>query len=96
MRTSVSGRTDTGRMHETGGDNLINDTDRAILEFESTHSRNDRAKEASIRNTFGYSWVRYQQRLMQLTHNHAAVAAYPMVCARVVRVSRRNGLRQIG
>ncbi|MBK0296308.1 DUF3263 domain-containing protein, partial [Bacillus sp. S34] len=76
-------------MHETGGDNLISDTDRAILEFESTHPRNDRSKEAAIRDTFGYSWVRYQQRLMQLTHYRDAVAAYPMVCARVVRVSRR-------
>lgn len=95
MRTSVSGCTDTERMDQTGVDN-INATDRAILEFESTHPRNDRSKEAAIRDTFGYSWVRYQQRLMRLTRDRDAVAAYPMVCARVIRVSRRNGLRQAG
>lgn len=79
-------------MEQMGGDN-INAADRAILEFESTHPRNDRSKEAAIRDTFGYSWVRYQQRLMHLARDRDAVAAYPMVCARVLRVSRRQGLR---
>lgn len=71
----------------------MNDADRLLLDFEATHPRNDRSKEAAITATFGHSWVRYHQRLMQLTHDRDAVAAYPMVCARVVRVSRRNGLR---
>ncbi|WP_396127745.1 DUF3263 domain-containing protein [Curtobacterium sp. SORGH_AS_0776] len=73
----------------------MNGADRLLLDFESTHPRNDRSKEAAIRDTFGYSWVRYQQRLMQLTRDRDAVAACPMVCARVVRISRRNGLRQM-
>lgn len=70
--------------------------DEALLEFESQHPRNDRSKEAAIRDAFGYSWVRYQQILVRLSRTHVAVAAYPMVCARVLRVSRRNGLRRAG
>lgn len=81
-------------MTETGGGKLITDIDRAILEFESTYPRNDRSKEAAIMDSFGFNWVHYHRRLMQLTHDQDAVAAYPMVCARVVRVSRRNGLRR--
>lgn len=64
-----------------------------LLEFESAHPRNDRRKEAAIRDTFGYSWVRYQQKMHALVTTQAAVAAYPMVCARVQRVERANGLR---
>ncbi|WP_058725262.1 DUF3263 domain-containing protein [Curtobacterium luteum] len=67
---------------------------RNLLEFESAQPRNDRRKEAAIRDTFGYSWVRYQQKLHALVTTQAAVAAYPMVCARVQRISGRNGLRQ--
>lgn len=82
--SSVGGGSDTRRM---------DDDTRALLEFESTHPRNDRSKEAAIRDTFGYSWVRYQQKVHALVTTQAAVAAYPMVCARVQRVERANGLR---
>ena len=72
----------------------MDDGTRALLEFESAHPRNDRSKEAAIRDTFGISWVRYQQKIHALVTTQAAVAAYPLVCARVQRISRRNGLRQ--
>lgn len=96
---SVGGRSDTGRM-DTGTDigttqvPKLTSEARSLLEFESAHPRNDRRKEAAIRDTFGYSWVRYQQKMHALVTTQAAVAAYPMVCARVLRISRRNGLRQ--
>lgn len=72
----------------------MDDDTTALLEFESAHPRNDRRKEAAIRDTFGYSWVRYQQKMLTITATRAAVAAYPMVCARVQRVKRANGLRR--
>lgn len=84
MEPSVGGASDTEPMTPD---------DAALLEFESQHPRNDRVKEAAIWETFGHSWVRYQQRLLRLTHDQAAVATYPLVCARVQRVSRRQGVR---
>jgi len=71
----------------------MNDADRALLDFESTHPRNDRSKEAAISTTFGHSWVRYQQRLLRLSTDQEAVAAYPMECARAQRISQGQGLR---
>lgn len=67
--------------------------DAALLSFESEHPRNDRRKEAAIRDTFGFSWVRYEQRLLGLTRDQEAVAAFPAECSRVTRLSERNGLR---
>lgn len=67
-----------------------------ILEFEDTHPRNDRVKEAAIRETFGHSWVRHQQIVRRLTYDPQAVAAYPMVCARARWVSAGQGLRRAG
>lgn len=71
----------------------MTEDDRALLDFEAAHPQNDRRKEADISATFGHSWVRYQQRLLRLTHDKEAVEAYPMVCARAQRISTRNGLR---
>lgn len=66
--------------------------DRDLLSFEEAHPRNDRRKEADILSTFGFSWVRYHQRLMQLSKDPTAVAEFPQVIRRVLTPAR--GLRR--
>ena len=85
----LRGRSAVGGPRETAG---INDADRALLDFESAQPRD---KEAAISVTFGHSWVRYEQRLLRLTRDQEAVAAYQAVCARALRVSRHSGLRAL-
>lgn len=69
----------------------MTDDDRDLLMFEEAHPRNDRRKEAAIRSTFGFSWVRYHQRLVTLSKDVDAVAEFPQIIRRAVTSPR--GLR---
>lgn len=44
----------------------MTDDERAVLRFEEQHPRNDRTKEAAVREALGVSWVRYRQLLLRL------------------------------
>jgi hypothetical protein len=70
----------------------MTDDERDRMEFEESHPRNDRIKEAEIRVRFGQSWVRHQQIVVRLVRRQDVVAEYPMACRRVERQTR-GGLR---
>jgi hypothetical protein len=62
----------------------MTEDDRELLAFEEAHPRNDRRKEALITSRFGFSWVRYHQRLLTLSRDADAVAAFPDVIRRAL------------
>lgn len=68
---------------------VMNDDERAILRFEERNPRNDRTKEAAIREMFGVSWVRYRQQLLRLVDREDVVAEFPVVAHRVQRTTHR-------
>lgn len=65
----------------------MTDDERAILVFEERRPRNDRGKEAAVREVFGVSWVRYQQRLLGLVAREDVLAEFAPVAHRVQRVT---------
>jgi hypothetical protein len=72
----------------------MTDDERAVLVFEEQHPRNDRRKEAAVRETFGTSWVRYQQQLLGLVKREDVLAEFAPVAHRVQRVTAdRTALR---
>ncbi len=77
MRVSVDG--------ETIGPMI--DSERAVLAFEEQHPRNDRTKEAAVRNELGLSWVRYRQVLLRLVRRQDVLEEYPVVAHRVLRAT---------
>lgn len=60
-----------------------------MMRFEQEHPHNDRTKEALIRQTFGVSWVRYQQTLFRLIQTPAAAAEFPNVVRIVTERTER-------
>lgn len=78
----------------------MTDEERAILVFEETHPRNDRRKEAAVRDTFGESWVRYEQRLQRLVKREDVLAEFGGVAGRVRRATEQRaalrGARRFG
>lgn len=63
------------------------DSERAVLAFEEQHPRNDRTKEAAIRNDLGLSWIRYRQVLLRLARRQDVLEEYPVVAHRVLRMT---------
>jgi hypothetical protein len=59
--------------------------DLAVLRFEEEWPAESGAKEAARRRLFTLSQPRYLQVLHRLVVDERAIAAYPQVCARVVR-----------
>ena len=66
---------------------VMNDDERAILLFEEQHPRNDRTKEAAVRDVLGISWVRYRQVLLRLVRRRDVLEEYPVVAHRVIRTT---------
>jgi len=66
----------------------MTDDERAILVFEEQRPKNDRSKEAAVRDAFGVSWVRYQQLLLRLVAREDVLAEFAPVAHRVQRVQR--------
>lgn len=64
----------------------MNDTDRAILAFESEWWREAGNKERSIRERFGLSATRYYQRLNRLLDEPEALAQQPALVNRLLRL----------
>lgn len=74
---------------------VLNELDRAILEFESSAPRQVGRKEEAIRARFDFSPVRYHQRLNQLLEEPAALAEFPLLVGRLRRVrEQREGVRR--
>lgn len=65
----------------------MTDDERELLLFEEQYPRDDRQKEAAIRGRFAMSWVRYQQRLLQLVARGDVLAAFPVVVHQVHRAT---------
>lgn len=64
----------------------MNDTDRAILAFESEWWRYAGNKERVIRERFGLSANRYYQRLNRLLDQPEAMAEQPTLVNRLLRL----------
>lgn len=64
----------------------MNDTDRAILAFESEWWRNAGNKDRVIRERFGLSTTRYYQRLNKLLDEPEALAQQPTLVNRLLRL----------
>lgn len=64
----------------------MNDTDRAILAFESEWWRNAGNKDRVIRERFGLSATRYYQRLNNLLDEPEALAQQPTLVNRLLRL----------
>lgn len=68
----------------------MTDSERAVLDFEDRHPRNDRAKEAATRVELGLSWARYRQLLLQLITREDVLEEYALVAYRVRRATRAS------
>lgn len=64
----------------------MNDTDHAILAFESEFWRYAGNKERVIQERFGLSPVRYYQRLNRLLQEPEALAQQPALVSRLLRL----------
>jgi Protein of unknown function (DUF3263). len=71
----------------------LTDREREILAFERRWWRHAGAKEQAIRDTFDISATRYYQILNRLLDNPAALAAEPVLVARLrrLRAARSRG-----
>jgi hypothetical protein len=65
---------------------VLDERDRAILDFEREWWQHPGAKEDAIRQTFGLSPARYYQVLGKLMDSEAALAYDPMLVKRLQRV----------
>jgi hypothetical protein len=64
----------------------VNDTDYAILAFESEFWRYPGNKERVIRERFGLSPARYYQRLNRLLDDREALEKQPALVKRLLRI----------
>lgn len=65
---------------------MLGEVDRRILDFEAAHPGTGPAKEQDIRDVFGFSAVRYYQRLNALLGDAEAEAYSPVLVHRLMRV----------
>ncbi|RRO19243.1 DUF3263 domain-containing protein [Saccharopolyspora rhizosphaerae] len=75
----------------------MNDTDRAILDFEREHWKYQGNKERVIQERFGFSPNRYYQRLNRLLDEPEALAQQPALVKRLLnrrdqRAQRRRAV----
>ena len=75
---------------------VLNERDKAILDFEREWWQHPGSKEDSIRQTFGLSAARYYQVLGPLISSEAALAYDPMLVKRLQRLrdERRNSRQE--
>ncbi|RCW40755.1 uncharacterized protein DUF3263 [Halopolyspora algeriensis] len=64
----------------------MNETDRAILAFESEWWHQAGSKERNIRERFGFSPTRYYQRLNRLLDDPEALEQDPALVKRLLRL----------
>lgn len=73
--------------------NIIGDDDLALLDFEARTYRHQGRKESDALDELGLSPARYYRRLNWLLDQPAAMAARPVLVARLRRV--REGRRMV-
>lgn len=75
------------------GDHLLDDRDRALLDFEETAPSLPDVKNEAVRRAFGLSPTRYYQILNGLADSAAALEYSPVVVRRLQRMrnSRTSG-----
>lgn len=71
----------------------MNDTDRAILDFENEWWRHSGTKERLVQERFGLSATRYYQRLNRLLDDPEALEQAPALVHRLLRVRDRKAAR---
>jgi hypothetical protein len=69
---------------------MLTDDDQTILDFEDRHWKYAGAKEAQIREQFGFSATRYYQVLNHLLDQPEALAYAPMTVRRLRRMRERR------
>ena len=69
----------------------MTDLERAILEFEGRWWRARGNKESAIRGQFGWSAVRYAQKLNAVLDSNEALAHDPVLVNRLRRIRNRRG-----
>lgn len=65
---------------------MLTDDDQALLDYEDRHWKYAGAKEAQIRETFGFSATRYYQLLNHLIDTPEALAYKPLLVKRLQRM----------
>lgn len=72
----------------------LSEEDRALLRFEQLQFRYPGAKDDAVRETFGLSRTRYEQRLRAVADRPEALAEFPMLVHRLhrLRAQRRRVL----
>lgn len=70
----------------TPGADVLDDHQRAVLDFAARTYRYPGARETDIRDTFGISQVRYEQILNALIDTDAALAYAPVTVKRLRRL----------
>lgn len=65
----------------------MTEDERRLMDFEESHPRNDRRKEAAITTELSMSWIRYRQLLGRLVQREDVLAAYAAVTHRVERAT---------
>ncbi|NYH79844.1 hypothetical protein FHR84_003182 [Actinopolyspora biskrensis] len=71
----------------------MNDTDRAILDFENEWWRHSGTKERLVQERFGLSSTRYYQRLNRLLDDPEALERAPALVNRLLRVRDSKAVR---
>lgn len=73
----------------------MNDTDHAILAFESEWYRYAGSKERIIQERFGLSPARYYQRLNRLLDEPEALAQHPTLVNRLLRLRQARERQRV-
>lgn len=70
----------------------LSDADRQLLEFEQLRFRFEGSKDDAVREQFGISRTRYEQRLRAVVDKPEAEAEYPVLVHRLrrLRTQRRS------
>jgi len=69
---------------------VLNDTDRAAIDFESRFWKFAGTKEMAIRRELGESPIRHYQRVARLMRDPEAIAYAPLTCRRLRAVVERG------
>ena len=65
---------------------MVDDRDKALLDFERAWQGKSTGKEDAIRQTFGFSPARYSQLMVRLVRTHEAMEYDPELVTRLARL----------
>jgi hypothetical protein len=69
---------------------MLTQDDIELLTFEENNPQHTGIKAERIRTTLGLTSARYYPRLRRLTRDQDAIARFPLLCARVQRLTERG------